>query len=316
MQVHYITGAFAPIQVVTSSPKDDALTTQKSPLLAFAPGPTRIIRSSIWQSWRAILLEEHQTSPGERTSTFIDRDVISMFVASPTRFEYRTVHGHFVAGLNRPGTIMITPHGPAPDIRLHTPATLVHCAFGEDFFRGVLGELNRSPAAGPMFRAGLQDKSIQRIMGLLVEELETDRPLGALYVDSLAHALAIRYLSLEGSFGRRSESRVSALPARILNRVREKIEANLDADLSLEALAEESGYSRAHFLRMFCAATGLTPHQYVLGLRLSRAQECLRQKKASIIDIAVSCGFSSQSHMTSVFRNRLEMTPAEFRRNT
>jgi len=107
---------------------------------------------------------------------------------------------------------------------------------------------------------------------------------------------------------------IAALPHRILNRVREKIEANLDTVLSLDCLAQESGYSRAHFLRMFRAATGITPHQYVLGLRLTRAQDSLRKKGARIIDIAVSCGFSSQSHMTSVFRQRLEMTPGEFRR--
>src|SRR5271163_4740621 len=111
----------------------------------------------------------------------------------------------------------------------------------------------------------------------------------------------------------RTEVRVAALPHRILTRVQDKIEANLDTELSLDSLAEESGYSRAHFLRMFRAATGLTPHQYVLDLRLRRAQDRLRQKGSSIIDVAVSCGFSSQSHMTNVFRQRLEMTPGEFR---
>lgn len=102
---------------------------------------------------------------------------------------------------------------------------------------------------------------------------------------------------------------------RMLSRVREKIEANLDADLSLETLAEESGYRRAHFLRMFRMSTGVTPHQYVMDLRLRRAQDQLRQRVSSIIDVAVSCGFSSQSNMTSLFRERLEMTPGEFRRN-
>ncbi len=101
----------------------------------------------------------------------------------------------------------------------------------------------------------------------------------------------------------------------MLSRVREKIEANLDADLSLETLAEESGYRRAHFLRMFRMSTGVTPHQYVMDLRLRRAQDQLRQRVSSIIDVAVSCGFSSQSNMTSLFRERLEMTPGEFRRN-
>ena len=72
---------------------------------------------------------------------------------------------------------------------------------------------------------------------------------------------------------------------------------------------------RINFLRLFRLATGLTPHQYVLGLRLKRAQDQLKQSGASIIDVAVSCGFSSQSHMTSLFRQRLEMTPGEFRRH-
>ena len=45
-------------------------------------------------------------------------------------------------------------------------------------------------ASGPIFRAGIQDKSIRRILGMLMEELEAERPSGRLYVDSLAHALA------------------------------------------------------------------------------------------------------------------------------
>jgi len=124
----------------------------------------------------------------------------------------------------------------------------------------------------------------------------------------------MRYLLLDVGTRGRSESRVAGLVPRILSRVRGKIEANLDADLSLESLAEESGYSRAHFLRMFRAATGLTPHQYVLNLRLRRAQERLRQPGSSIIDVVVSCGFASQSHMTSLFRQHLGMTPAQYRR--
>jgi AraC family transcriptional regulator len=286
-----------------------------SPLLAIAPGPTRIARSSISLSWHGILLEKHVTSPGERKSASIDRHVVSMSSGSPSRFEHRAGSGNFVACLNRPGTIMITPSGPVPDIRLHNSSQFIHCALEQDFMRSVTAELDHHSATGPIFRPGIQDKSIQRILGMLMEELEADRPLGRLYVDSLAHALVTRYILLDGASSARSGSRVSGLPPRILSRVRDKIEANLDTDLSLDSLAAESGYSRAHFLRMFRVATGLTPHQYVLGLRLSRAQDCLRRKSVSIIDVAVSCGFSSQSHMTSVFRQRLEMTPAEFRRN-
>ena len=111
------------------------------------------------------------------------------------------------------------------------------------------------------------------------------------------------------------KARVIGLLPRILNRIREKVEGNLDADLSLDSLAEESGYSRAYFFRIFREATGLTPHEYVLNSRLKRAQELLKQANSSIIDVALSCGFSSQSHMTSVFRRHLATTPGEFRRD-
>lgn len=292
---------------------DHIKTKSNSPLLAIAPGPTQILRSSLSLPWQGILLEKHLSSPGERTSATIDQHVLSLFQGTPARWEYRSLSGEFVATLTRPRTLMITPAGPVPDLRLHTSAELIHCALEERFVRSVMNELDHA-AIRPMFHAGIQDHAIQHILSLLLGELEAERPLGRLYVDSLAHALAMKYVLLDAGAKGRSESRVTGLVPRILNRVRGKIEANLDSDLSLESLAEESGYSRAHFLRMFRVATGLTPHQYVLDLRLRRAQEHLRQPNASIIDVVVSCGFASQSHMTSLFRQHLGMTPAQFRR--
>jgi hypothetical protein len=55
-----------------------------------------------------------------------------------------------------------------------------------------------------------------------MEELETERPLGRLYVDSLAHALATRYVLLDCMPDSPSDPRVSGLPPRILKRVQEK----------------------------------------------------------------------------------------------
>jgi AraC family transcriptional regulator len=195
------------------------------------------------------------------------------------------------------------------------PAEFICCELEGEFVRGVLREMDPRPDSAPSLSVGRRDTSTQRILTLLAEEAEQRWPSGRLYSESLVHALATRYLLLGEVRPFRTDSRTSPLPSRILNRIREKIESSLHADVSLEALAEESGYSRAHFLRMFRAATGVTPHQYILDMRLTQAQEWLRQKHASLIDIAAMCGFSSQSHMTNVFRKRLGVTPAEFRRN-
>jgi len=283
-------------------------------LLVMSPSPARVLRSSASLGCRGIHLERHYSATGGQRSGIADHDVISMVLGNPCHFEYRNWQDDRIQTSARPSTIMITPAGPLPCLTFHTPVELIHCALESELLSNVSQELDR-PLHGACFCAAIQDKAIQRIIGMLLDELELQQPLGRLYVDSLAHALATRFVLLETPMEQPSAREPALLP-RILRRVREKIEANLEADLSLESLAEESGYSRAHFLRMFRAATGLTPHQYVMDLRLARAQERLSQAGSSIVDVAVSCGFASQSHMTSVFRRRLEMTPGAFRRNS
>jgi AraC family transcriptional regulator len=90
---------------------------------------------------------------------------------------------------------------------------------------------------------------------------------------------------------------------------------NLDTDLSLQVLAKESGYSRVHFIRMFRAATGYAPHNYLLKLRVDRVRELLVSSTLSLTEIALECGFSSHSHLSRVFRQVLGATPSEYRRS-
>ena len=108
---------------------------------------------------------------------------------------------------------------------------------------------------------------------------------------------------------------IAPLPHAILRRVKNYMEEHLQDKLSLDELAHETDYSRAHFLRMFRAATGKTPHQYLTERRIERAKSMLLEaRKVSLIDVAARCGFSSQSHLTRVFRKQVGATPTEFKR--
>ena len=113
---------------------------------------------------------------------------------------------------------------------------------------------------------------------------------------------------------RNTVKQVSPLPRHILRRVIDRMR-NLETASSLEVLAKESGYSRVHFVRMFRTATGYTPHNNLLRLRLDRARELLASRTLSLTDIALECGFSSHSHLSRVFRQVLDVTPSEYRRN-
>ena len=304
-----------PWPLISPAVSPNMSTDVKSALRGIAPGPPEVIYSSAAEAWKGFLVEKHVCSPGVRAPAMTDRHVISLLCGRAARFEYGSEGCRGGLSIEPPGSLTIIPNGQVPGVRLHTSAEFTHCALDEDFTRGVLNEMEPRPCSQPVFRVGVRDTGTQWILDLLFHELEADAPTGRLYVESLVFALATRYLLLfRSGHGEKQKPQIAALPQRILNRVRARIEASVDTDISLGALAEESGYSRAHFLRMFREATGVTPHQYVLDVRLRHAQQWLRKKNSALIDIAAACGFSSQSHMTSVFRKRLGMTPGEFRR--
>ncbi|WP_250564893.1 helix-turn-helix transcriptional regulator [Adonisia turfae] len=57
---------------------------------------------------------------------------------------------------------------------------------------------------------------------------------------------------------------------------------------------------------------GCSPYQYVLRCRVERAKRLLLQRKLSIADVALTVGFSSQSHLTQHFRRHVGTTPKRF----
>jgi AraC-like DNA-binding protein len=71
-----------------------------------------------------------------------------------------------------------------------------------------------------------------------------------------------------------------------------------------------------HFAALFRVATGARPHEYVLRRRIERAQELLRDSSLTLVDVALSVGFQTQSHFTTVFKRFTGETPHRWRRST
>jgi AraC-like DNA-binding protein len=99
-----------------------------------------------------------------------------------------------------------------------------------------------------------------------------------------------------------------------VTRVVRMIDECPDAEHSLARMAEEARLSSYHFLRTFEAVVGLTPHQYVIRMRLRRAAVRLVQEAASVLDIAFDCGFRDVSNFNRSFRAEFGMSPRAFRR--
>lgn len=98
-----------------------------------------------------------------------------------------------------------------------------------------------------------------------------------------------------------------------LARVVAFIEAHLSDPLPVDRLAAVSGTSRAHFVRLFTAALGQPPSDFVEARRLERIERLLLATEMKVGEIAAATGFADGNYLAKVFRRRRGMTPLEFR---
>ena len=96
-------------------------------------------------------------------------------------------------------------------------------------------------------------------------------------------------------------------------RVLDLIADNFGSTITVEQLADAAGLSPAHFSRLFKTTVGETPHRFVMTYRLEQARRMLGDPSKALIDIALSCGFSDQAHLTRSFKRATGMTPRQFR---
>jgi AraC family transcriptional regulator len=163
----------------------------------------------------------------------------------------------------------------------------------------------------PPFSDPLVNACAQQLLGELART-SSPNVSDSGFVERLSHIMLEQTCRvLEGKTGRNVPP--DALQLGRLQGVLEWIGENLSNELSNAELAERAGVSESHFRRIFQEAMGMTPHRYVLRLRLERVHELLTRTSFSIARVAAQCGFNSQSHMTSCFSSAYGITPARAR---
>lgn len=140
--------------------------------------------------------------------------------------------------------------------------------------------------------------------------IQTNPSGGRLYFEALAAQFATHVILALLS---KSEVTKGKLPERTVDHLLEFVEANLCEDLSLTALAEVVEMPPSQFVRWFKAKVGQSPHAWVITCRLNRAKALLANTEQAIAQIAFDCGFSSQSHMTTLFSRYIGITPKQYR---
>ncbi|MET4279418.1 MULTISPECIES: AraC family transcriptional regulator [unclassified Bradyrhizobium] len=175
------------------------------------------------------------------------------------------------------------------------------------------GHLSTPPSAHA--EMGFGDEVVQSLIEALnVATHNNDRQC----MESLRLAIAVRKFGLrtaaEGTDWVSVRGRhVQGLQKWRLKRVIDYIDAAMSSKINSRDLAAVAGLSRMHFASQFRVATGLRPHEFLLQRRIRRAAELMRDTTMPIIEIALSVGFQTQAHFTTVFKQFTGCTPRNWR---
>jgi AraC family transcriptional regulator len=161
---------------------------------------------------------------------------------------------------------------------------------------------------------GLDLPQLRAAMAAVDAELTSGGAGGPLAAESLANVLAVHLIRHVLAPRRRERGRDGVLPRVRLRAVVEYVEEHLDARPTLEQIAAVARLSPYHFARLFKAATGLPPHQYVIMRRVERARQLLLAgTDLSLAEVAACAGFSDQSQFSNHFKRLVGVTPGQFR---
>jgi AraC family transcriptional regulator len=204
-------------------------------------------------------------------------------------------------------SLFLTPAGAAVRWRKESPSRHLNIYFHADAFNGDDDEAPRMHKEQPLFNVSIP--GMRQLADQLVDELCSAGPLNAEAADSLACLLLVRL----ARHRRQAANVCNPLTPSVLARLRDYVAEHLGERILVTDLATQAGLSPSRFAHAFSEHVNQSPHQFVLAMRLGRATEMLRHSRLSPADVAHTCGFASQQHLTNAMRCSLGITPGRYR---
>jgi AraC family transcriptional regulator len=281
-----------------------------------------LLASSAALSWiglsaelRSHYVREFETEPAVPKNVEINL----MLAGNPKGLVKRNIGGLIQEAVPRTGSLWLSPAGVRKDNAIVAPvARVLHVSLHTGVFDRLKHDFNLAVDEARFIRpaAGISDSVINQIGRSILTELAAETSASRVYVETAAVTLAARLVQ-KYSEGRADMAQAAlghGLDQSPLRRALDYIEDNLSEDITLDSLAEVTGYSVFHFLRKFALAMGVSPGRYISQKRLENAKTELATGKLTLVEIALNAQFSSQASFTRAFHRATGMTPMEYRR--
>jgi AraC family transcriptional regulator len=255
------------------------------------------------QGWSSIYASIQRENPFEGRFEAIADDLIVLHRSGPVQTTFAS-GGHVTSRCIPKGSIFFLPAGHACEVGLHGALDTLHI-----YLRANLVSVHN---VTPLLVE--RDAVIQHLAQAVEQAVCENVSNSDLFIDPIARALADR-VSAISRISEPWEVQTAGLPDYELRRLNNFIEANLEGEITLAAMASACGIGTKSFVRAFAATTGKSPYQYVIAARVERAKRLIEQDRESLAEIALRCGFSHQEHLTRAFRRLTGQTPGRYRRS-
>ena len=292
--------------------------------------PRKPSLSSNSANWNGIILRQYSQLPPHEFTEYYPQQHLIIIHQQPDRVRVkRNINGKKQSLLVNKSDIAFIPaknsHGAAWQDELE----LIVLIIDPDFVSRIAYEWIDPDTIELLPRFAHRDPFIDRVGLLLRDSLLTAEgghpqapPLqggermttdNRFYAESMATALSSHLIQHYSAQKPLFREYTGGLSKSKLKRVKEYMRDRLTENISLQEISSEVGLSRCYFAQMFKQSTGITPYQYIVQQRIERAKQLLQQD-LPIVEIALSCGFSSQSSLNRTFRKCVGTTPKGYRR--
>ena len=271
------------------------------PMLSSSPG-----------QWSGVALEEYSVPAcvipwHEHVENFLH-----VVLQGSDRYEVLT-RGKTLQFSANAGTTFILPRGTVDETRWSGPTHRIAAAIHPILLVNALDETAHERDIELTEHWNLTDPNIKAVLHAMRTDLDAGSPVGRMYGESLANALAVYLLKRYAVKPHVPAVYRGGLPRYRLKRVIDYIDEHLSRDLPLAQLAAVAGMSPHYFAELFRQSTGRAPHQYVLLRRVDLAKQRLRDPRRSVIEAGLDAGFQNPSHFARVFRKWVGISPSGFR---
>jgi AraC family transcriptional regulator len=258
------------------------------------------------EGWDGLTFVYEREPAGEMPAAQLDRHALIVSLGN-CRANY-WLDGRWQSAEYTAGDLVWMPAAELfPKVQIDRAVPLLQLAIDPQIIDRIAGSSSAQIDTAVKFR----DPLIYQIAVSLQQELAASGTDSKLYADSMTIALATH---LWQRYGHTSTPKISGgLSTKHVAAVRDYIQANLDAPLSLAELAALVQLHPHYFASLFKQSLGISPYRYILQQRIDRSQTYLARSEYSIVEICQLVGFQNQSHFTRVFRQHTGVTPKVYR---